>query len=267
LPDFFRSLSEAAAGGAPFALVTVVQVKSSTPREPGAKMGVFADGRTFGTIGGGILEKMAVDDAVRALKDGRSVLKEYSLTPKDQGGIGAECGGTAQIFIDVVAGAETLLMVGGGHIAQPLAKLAQLLGMRVEVVDDRTEFANAERFPGATFHNTSIAQTDFAKLVGPKTWVVIISRSHEIDKGALSAVVKLDAAYIGMIGSKRKVRVIMDRIREEGVPDDKLKKVFSPIGLDIGAESPEEIAVSIIAEIVSLRRKGESKCSLCRMEK
>ncbi|MDQ7780250.1 MAG: XdhC/CoxI family protein [Planctomycetota bacterium] len=267
MQEFFKSLNEAIEHGEPFALATVVHVKSSTPRQPGAKMGIHADGTTFGTVGGGLLEKKVIDDALQAIRDGGSLLKDYSLYPQDQGGIGTECGGSTQIFIDVISGADRLLLVGGGHIAQPLAKLGRMLGMSVEVVDDRPEFASPERFPAAVLHRTSIQQTDFSRLVNPRTWVVIISRSHEIDTDALKAVAGLPAAYVGMIGSKRKVRVIMDRLAADGVDKARLEKVFSPIGLDIGAESPEEIAVSIIAEIISIKRKGISECSLCRMNR
>lgn len=259
---FYEEFTRALRSGNSFAVATVVKVHASTPRETGAKMGVFADHATFGTIGGGKLEKLVVDDCISAISAGETLLKRYSLMPEDKGGIGTECGGDVEVFIEPLGQGEKLLLVGGGHIGLAIAGFAKILGLGLEVVDDRVEFANDKRFPGAVVHNTEIHATDFNSIITPRTFVIIVSRSHDIDEQALRAVLECDAPYVGMIGSKRKVHVILDNLAKHGVDPDELAKVFSPIGLDIGSETPEEIALSILGEIVSIKRKGESPLSL-----
>jgi xanthine dehydrogenase accessory factor len=259
---FYDDFKDAIESGISFALATVVRIHASTPRDPGAKMGVLPDGGTFGTIGGGKLEKLVVDDCMSALESGKPMLKRYSLMPENKGGIGSECGGDVEIFIDVIQKSEKLLIIGAGHVSLAISKIARILGFQIEVVDERADFANKERFPGAIINNSEIDKTDFKSLITPRTIVIIVSRSHEMDKTALGNVVECGAAYVGMIGSKRKVKYIMDSLKKAGTNTDKLEKVYSPIGLDIGAETPEEIALSILGEIISLKRKGISPLSM-----
>jgi len=262
MSDFNLELQKALGSGEPFALVTVISVQSSTPREPGAKMIVHNNGTVVGTIGGGKLEELAKKDALDSIFEQKSVYKNYSLMPEDKGGIGTECGGDASVFIDVFAKAPKLLVFGGGHIAHALYKIAMVLGYNMEIFDNRPEFASQERFPNAKVHAKKIEEINFNSVIDKGSLVIIITHSHEIDKELLAKVLEHPPLYVGMIGSKRKVRVILDEIEKEGTDKKKLDAVFSPIGLDIGAETPEEIAIAIISEIISIRRKGESPLSL-----
>ncbi|MBI4835590.1 MAG: XdhC family protein [Planctomycetes bacterium] len=262
MPRFYDDYRSALLSGKTFALATVVRIHASSPREPGAKMGVFPDRSIFGTIGGGKLEKMLIDDSLQILKTGKPVLKTYTLLPETKGGIGTECGGTLDIFIDIISAGAKIMLIGAGHISHALAGLAETCGFAVEVVDDRTEFANSERFPRSIIHNTPIKGTDFKSLINSETYVVIVSHSHEIDYEALKATINLPYAYLGMIGSQRKVKVLFSKLLEEGIKQNELDKIHAPIGLDINAETPEEIALSIMAEIVAVKRSGTSTLSM-----
>jgi xanthine dehydrogenase accessory factor len=159
------------------------------------------------------------------------------------------------VFIDVIAPQFTLLLIGAGHVAIPLAELAHLLGFRTVVFDDRAEYANRDRFPQADEVLVEDFETGLSVLdITPSTWVVIATRSHESDATALRAVVGSPAAYIGLLGSRRKVSLIFKALREEGIGEEQLARVYAPVGLDLGAETPEEIALSIMAEIIMLRQ-------------
>jgi xanthine dehydrogenase accessory factor len=167
------------------------------------------------------------------------------------------CGGRMDIFIDVIEPKPTLLIVGAGHIAYYLARLGHMVGFSIAVIDDRKEFANRERFPNAERVICDDMERTLSSIkITPSTYVVIVTRGHQYDLAALKQVIDSKAAYIGMIGSKSKVRIAFQELKSAGIAEDTLKRVHAPIGLDIGAETPQEIAVSIIAEIIKVRRGG-----------
>jgi len=258
----FEGITQALREGRPVALATVVQARGSTPREAGAKMVVFADGTILGTVGGGAMEAQVIAAAREALAAGESRLLHFTL--REGADEGSEepgiCGGDADVFIDVMLPQPTLLIAGAGHIAVPLARLGDILGFRVVVVDDRADFATPERFPTAGQLRVGDIATELSKVdINNQTYVVIITRGHAYDEAALRAVVNSPAAYIGMIGSRRKVATVFSHLREAGVSEEALARVHAPIGLDIGAETPEEIAVSIAAEIILVRRGGSGR--------
>ena len=259
----FSIAAEAVAQGQPFALCTVVRVEGSTPRDIGSKMIVYADGRTEGTVGGGKMEALVIEAAVWAITEGRSCLVSHQLHDVQEGDPGI-CGGSIEVFIDVAAPQPTLLLVGAGHVALPAAQMAHMSGFRVVVLDDRADMASEERFPQAAERIAAdIVQTLRNYTVTPQTYIVIVTRGHALDEEALREVIGSPAAYVGMIGSRRKVKVIMDHLREEGVDETLIQWVHSPIGLDIGSETPAEIAVSIVAELIAVRRgKGTTATSL-----
>ena len=241
------------------ALVTVVETRGSAPREGGAKMLVLPDGKTHGTIGGGVLERLLTDEALQAIKDGKGFLRDYDLVEESEGGIGSKCGGRSKVLVEVLKAQDALLICGGGHIAFELAKMASQVGFKVWVADPRQEFATRERFPDALdVLNVSPAADEVKALVTGSTYVVILTHDHDLDKEALASLVDTDAAYIGMIGSKRKVKAILKELEAEGVDKRLLDKVHSPIGLDIAAETPAEIAISILGEMIHIKRKGET---------
>lgn len=255
--DFYGRLLDMLDQHHKLAIATVVEVQGSTPREGGAKMMVMPDGSIHGTIGGGRLEKLVTEEALEAMKKGQGFYKEYDLVGEEEGGIGTECGGISKVLVEVISTPDRLLICGGGHVGLALAKMAAVLGMQVWVVDPREEFSDLERYPdGISVVNASPASDEVAELVSSNTYVVILTHEHQLDKKALGRLVDREAAYIGMIGSKRKVRRIMKELEDEGTGKDKLSKVHAPIGLDIAAETPSEIAISILGEIVNTKRKG-----------
>jgi xanthine dehydrogenase accessory factor len=260
----YKLIAQAVAQGRSVALATVVRAEGATPREIGAKMIVYDDGQIDGTVGGGKMEALVIQEAVAAIRQGASRLVHYELRDAAMGDPGI-CGGVADVFVDVVTPRPVLLVVGAGHIALPVAEIGSLCGFRVLVVDDRADMASAERFPHADERFAGdIVETLGNVSMTPNTYIVIITRGHAYDEQALRAVIDSPAGYIGMIGSRRKVRTIFDHLRADGIDEALLRRIHAPIGLDIGAQTPAEIAISILAEIVMLRhddrqgRRGQS---------
>ena len=241
--------------GDPVALVTVVRANGSTPQRAGAKMLVFPDGRTIGTIGGGCYENDALWKAREALVTGRSALLHYDLNDDFAQENGLVCGGQMDVHIDPLEPTPQLFIVGAGHVGWHLGRLGVEAGFRVHVIDDREKFANPERFPGAEqvivepipewLHRTELP---------PSAFVVVVTRGHTHDLDAMRALAARDLKYLGLIGSRAKVRRIFDLLLEERLPTECLSRVHAPIGLDIGAVTPAEIAVSIMAELIAVRR-------------
>ncbi len=355
---FKTALREVCSGDSAAALVTITDVKGSTPRKPGAKMLVFPDGRVIGTIGGGCGEAEVRREALNVLSSLTPVKYIVNMTNDMAEEEGMVCGGIMQVLIDILtpgtnaekkllaayldsleAGEEPvlatitncsgetgrlgrkyfvtangrqqgdlghdklneavsqrieqvrlegktrtitvpsengqpectllfepapapieLLILGGGHIALPLASMANILGYQVTVVDDRPDFANSARFPGAS----QVICKDFVGAlqelqISNRTFVVIVTRGHRHDKLCLQEVASRPASYVGMIGSRRRVKALLSELREEGIPQESLERIHSPIGLDIEAETPEEIAVGILAEIINVYRGGRAK--------
>jgi xanthine dehydrogenase accessory factor len=240
----------------PACLLTVIEARGSTPRETGAKMLLRGDGSTVGTIGGGAVEAAALERARAALSCGDSQLEQYSIRGESEDDLGA-CGGEVQVFIEVLRLKSTLLIAGAGHVAQPLAEMGHLLGFRTVVVDDRAELLTRERFP----HVDELVATDFSRLadevaVSSRTFVVIVTRGHVHDAVVLQQMLSTPAAYIGMIGSRRKVRTVFEDLLAKGASGDRLAEVHAPIGLRTGGQTPAEIALGIMDEIVLAQHGG-----------
>ena len=241
------------------ALVTVVETSGSAPGKAGFKMLVDASGTALGTVGGGLVEATVIRDAQKAIRERESRICSYKLDQEAAGGLGMLCGGAASVFIDVIGSPETLLIVGAGHVAQPLAAMANTLGFKVEVMDDREDFCNKERFPGATRCLVGdIGELLAAATITRNTYIVIITRGHAYDQVALEQTINSDAAYLGMIGSRKKVQTIFNNLGEQGIEDRKIERVYAPIGMDIGAKTVEEIGISILAEIIA-HKYGKSR--------
>jgi xanthine dehydrogenase accessory factor len=242
--------------------VTIVRSSGSTPQRTGAKMLVFADGRTIGTIGGGCYENDALGRAREAIASGRAALVKYDLNDDFAQESGLICGGQMEVYIDPIAPAPALYVIGAGHVGWHLARAAADAGFRIHVIDDREKFANADRFPAA--ENIEVddiaAWLDRADLP-PTAYVVIVTRGHTHDFDALRALAARDLRYLGLIGSRAKVARVFDALRAEGMPLECLARVHAPIGLDIGAITPAEIAVSILAELIAIRH-GKDVSSL-----
>lgn len=254
LEEVLAAANDALARGETVALVTIVRAQGSTPQRVGAKMLVFADGRTVGTIGGGCYESEAFWKARDAISSGRPSLVRFDLNDDIAGESGLICGGQMDVFIEPLSASPHLYIAGGGHVGVCLARAAAEVGFRIHIVDDREKYASSERFPDAEEVVVDsipgwLEQAAFA----PPAYVAIVTRGHQHDLAALRAVATRELRYVGLIGSKAKVTRIFDALREEGIPADALRRVHAPIGLDLGAVTPQEIAVSIVAELVAVR--------------
>ena len=253
--EVLEAALQAEARGERAALVTVVATEGSTPQKAGARMLVHADGRIEGTIGGGCLEAEMAWRAREAIEGRRPKLVSYDLTPDQAGEDGLVCGGRMQVFIEPIEGTPVLCLFGAGHVAKPLARMAKACGFRVELVDDRVKFANAERFPEADLvvvDEFSAAATRMT--LGPNSYAVVVTRGHKGDADALRAVLGRGLRFVGLLGSRPKVVHIFAALQERGVSLEELATVHAPLGLEIGAQTPDEIAVSILAEMIAVRR-------------
>jgi xanthine dehydrogenase accessory factor len=252
--DLYARMAELAQEGTPFVVATITGVNGSSPRDIGAKMLILGDGTTVETVGGGVLEQRVITDALGCLASGVSRGEQYQLRADGDHALGALCGGEVTVFFEAHAPDRTLLIVGAGHVGQRLCQCAKMLDYRVAVLDSRRDMVSRERFPQADqLICGDPSQTAELFPVDGSTHVVIVTHSHEHDKEALRSVVDSGAAYVGMMGSASKVRTIFARLREAGIGPDLLDVVHAPIGLDIGAETPAELALCIMAEIVAQR--------------
>jgi xanthine dehydrogenase accessory factor len=253
----FSAAARALERGDDAAMVTIVSARGSTPQQVGAKIIVYADGRTIGTIGGGCYESDACGKAREAIRTRKTSLVSYDLTDEMVQENGLICGGQMQVFIEPLEPSPHLYLVGAGHVSQQVARVAQLVGFRVHVLDDRDKFANEERFPDAASVIVDDIETWLASADIPASaFVVVVTRGHNHDFVALKALAGRPFRYLGMIGSRAKVRKINDALAEAGVSPDWIRNVYAPIGLAIGAVTPEEIAVSIVSELIAVRRQA-----------
>jgi len=252
--EVFAAVADALERGEAAALVTIVATHGSTPQRVGAKMLVYADGRTIGTIGGGCYENDAFGKAREAIANRRPQLLHYELADDFAQETGLICGGQMDVYIEPIEPSPELYIIGAGHVGFHLARLAEEVGFRVTVVDDRVKFANAERFPNAA----EIVVDDIPGWVARTrlplhAYVVIVTRGHTNDLEALRALAPHDLRYLGLIGSRAKVARIFEALKTDRMPDEHLQRVHAPIGLDIGAVTPQEIAVSILAELIAVK--------------
>jgi xanthine dehydrogenase accessory factor len=252
--EVFAAVAEALQRGESAALVTIIRTSGSTPQRVGAKMLVFDDGRTVGTIGGGCYEADAFWKAREAIGNGRPRTVRYELTDDLAEESGLICGGQMEVYIEPVEAAPRLYIVGAGHVGYHLARAAHEVGFRIHVIDDRQKFANAERFPQAeAIVVDSIADWLHSAELPASSYAVILTRGHRYDLDALRALAARELRYIGLIGSRAKVARLYDALLAESMPSECLARVHAPIGLDIGAVTPQEIAVSIVAELIAVK--------------
>jgi xanthine dehydrogenase accessory factor len=232
-----------------FCLATVLASNIADAR-PGRKAIVFDNGSVEGSLGSTQLESNLGDLAQKAFKENKSQVADL------EGGV--------KVFLNILSVDAQLILCGAGHIAVPLSEFAQHLGFRVTVIDDRSDFASPSRFPDcnviAEEFTTALRDYHFSAA----TYVVVITRGHEHDVDCLIEILKKKTVYVGLIGSRRRVRFVLEMLEEKGFSRARLKDVFTPIGLPIGAESPEEIALSIVSELVCVRRKGPAQARALR---
>jgi len=251
--------------GEAFALAFIIESRGSTPRNSG-RMLIRSDGSSVGTVGGGAMEAMVLEEAAEALREGVSRTVQRNLVPEGKDAAGMECGGAMTVRIDISGAPSRLLLIGGGHVNLAIAEAGSRLGFAVEVAESREEFCSPERFPMARnlYRRDNLIDAIADTAIDENTWAVIAT--HDDDIRALGALADSKAAYIGMLGSKRKVAVAVSTLRERGVSEEVIAGIRAPVGLDIGAETPEEIAVSVMAEILKVR-SGRSGLPLQGMSK
>ena len=257
MDDIYEAIARLRRRGEKAVLATIVSTEGSAPRKESAKMLVTADGKIKGTIGGGAIEHQAYQEALKMIDGNESKLAHYELTNADASKEGMTCGGIVDVFLEPIKPLPSLIIFGGGHISFFLARIGKMVDFRVTIIDDRPEFANPERFPEADETICEDLATVMNKLeINSSSYIVIVTRGHQNDEQVLQWAAKTNAGYLGMIGSKRKIKTSYAYLKTKGITQEQLDRVHSPIGLAIGAETPEEIAVAIMAEIIQIRRQG-----------
>ena len=257
--EIYKLLAELESSGEGGAVCTIIRSRGSTPRHAGSKIIVYADGHFVGTVGGGEVEARVIHEALDALKEGSPRILSYDMVDPKQGDPGV-CGGQLEVYVEPVVPRATLLIVGGGHVGKAVAHLARWLDFRVAVSDDRVEFCTPEANPDAEiFLPVAMADIPSHLKINPQTYIVLTTRGVSVDTQGLPALLQSQAAYIGVIGSRRRWKITHDALLEMGVPAENIDRVRSPIGLELNAETPEEIAVSIMAEIIMLRNHGNGR--------
>ena len=260
MSDFYEEILKLRSEGKSGALATIVSTKGSTPREIGAKMLILEDGKFLGSVGGGCMEAEVWQEAMKVMAEDRPKTIHLDLTGKEAEEGGMICGGVMDIYIEPIAPPPRVFIFGGGHISLFVSKMSTMVGFQVVVVDDRPQFANQERFPEADEVIAEEFPFVFPKLkVNKSSYLVIVTRGHAYDQEVLEWALGQEVKYIGMIGSRKKIQTVYDALKQKGIPPDQLQRVYAPIGLNIGALTPEEIAVSIVAQMIQVRRhkKGE----------
>jgi xanthine dehydrogenase accessory factor len=252
-----KELNKALEAGQIFVLATIVKTSGSSPRKAGAKMIIYSDGTIYGTIGGGKFEKCVIEDSLQMLSNNAGHLfKKYSFTQTGKDAIGMSCGGNAEVFMELTGNQENLVIFGGGHIGFELAELALKSNFKVTVVDDTQE--NLDKYNSRI--KTVLAETDYSGNIPelPRNcFIVLVTRSHSCDKEILKQVITNGNRYIGVVGSKAKSVKLFKHLEDSGVKPELFEAIHIPIGLDIKAEGPFEIAVSIIAELIAVKNKDD----------
>jgi len=253
--DLYEEIVELRSKGLRAALATIIVSKGATPRKDSAKMLVYEDGRRSGTIGGGFTESEVCREALIALKTGKPKLLSFDLTGIDHEESALVCGGSMQVYVESVLPDPTLFIFGAGFVSRAVAEAVKPIGFRIAVVDDRIEYANPEKFPIADVFYVDGWEEVLKKLpVNDSSYLFIATRGHKLDLLCLRFALQSPARYIGMLGSLRKNQSLFELLEKEGVDPAKFKRVCVPVGIDIGAETAEEIAASMAAELIAVRK-------------
>jgi xanthine dehydrogenase accessory factor len=258
-PSIFQMVTELESSGNAGALCTVIASKGSAPRRAGTKMLVYHDGSIAGTVGGGELENRVRAVALEAISQGHPRMLSYTMSDTARGDPGV-CGGQVEVYVEPILPAPVLVIVGGGHVGKAVSHLAKWLGFQVVVSDDRPEFCKSEVNPDADkFLPIPMNEIPNHLTITPQTYIVLTTRGVTVDIIGLPALIESSAAYIGVIGSQRRWATTVKQLRKTGISKENIERIHSPIGLELNAETPEEIAVSIMAEIIMIRNAGTGK--------
>ncbi|HBG74582.1 MAG: hypothetical protein A2X25_11155 [Chloroflexi bacterium GWB2_49_20] len=259
MKSIYQALLELEQNSKSAALCTVVKTSGSTPRHSTSKMLVFPDSPIIGSVGGGELENQVVLEAKLVIKNKHAKLIEYKMTDPAQGDVGV-CGGQVMVFIEPIIPSPLIVIIGGGHVGKAVAHISKWLGFRVAISDDRPEFCTPEANPDADiFFPIEMKYLPDQLVITDQTYLVLTTRGVSTDIEGLPALLKTSAGFIGIIGSKRRWAETVKQLGSKGITREDLARIHSPIGLEINAETPEEIAVSILAEILMHHHKGTGK--------
>ncbi len=253
MTNIYGKLDESIRGGQAVCLCVVIETKGAVPRHAGSKMLVYADARTEGTVGGGQVENETVNAALRALKTGQPDILHYTLNPKEKNAVGI-CGGDVTVYIEPQTVRPVLLILGAGHVGRSVAKFAQLLDFRVVVSDEREELCTSEQIPGEVeFLPIPMKDIPSQLEINEQVYIVGVTQGSDVDVAGLPSILEHTPAYIGLIGSSKRWGTTKKSLLDLGVSKEKIEKIKSPIGIDIEAETPDEIAISILAEVIAAR--------------
>lgn len=256
--DIYEEIVELRRRGQRAALATIVVRKGSTPRKDAAKMLVYEDGRQMGSIGGGCTEAEVCREALLVMRVEKPKVLTFDLTEDDAKESGLLCGGIMEVYVEPILPDPTLFVFGAGHVGQCVAQVAKGIGFKVAVVDDRIKYANRERFPQADGFYVDSWEAVFQKLpVNDSSYLLIATRGHNYDLACLRFAVQSPAKYIGLLGSRRKTKLLFEALEREGIDPANFERVFAPVGIEIGSETPEEIAISVAAELIAVRKNLE----------
>lgn len=257
--DLFRLLQQAQEKGEDVALATVVRTHGSVPRHAGSKMVVWPDGRIAGTVGGGMLESKVIEAAQQVIATARPDLLTYHMNDINAGDVGV-CGGTVEVFIEPMLPPPTVLIIGCGHVGKEVAALAKWVGFRVLVSDDRPDLCTPSHIPDMDgYYVTAAAELAKHVPITSQTYVAAMTRGQTVDVALLPVLLASPVRYIGLIGSRRRWALTAEAMRQAGFSDGQLARVHAPVGLELRAETPREIAVSVVAEIIMVQHGGDGR--------
>ncbi|MFP4497405.1 MAG: XdhC family protein [Vulcanimicrobiota bacterium] len=241
------------------AVATVVRATPGTPRKIGAKMLVLPDGSIIGTIGGGGFEKKVIEEGRKVCRTSEPMMINEDMNP-ETGGLGAVCGGQVALYLEPILKKSRLFIFGAGHVGKAIAELAQYLDFNINIIDERKEWANLKNYPmPCKLWTDSNIQAARNIPLDKDSFIVILTYSWQLDESILKELIKKDYTYLGVIGSRNKIKTLYDNLVSEGFKHEDFSRVYAPIGLPIGAYSPHEIAVSILGEIIAVQKEVRHK--------
>lgn len=259
MTGIYEKVADIKAAGETVAFCVIVSASGSTPRGPGSKMLVYPDGGFEGTVGGGELEQRVIEAAVQSIKDGKPQMISYQMSDPERGDPGV-CGGQLEVYVEPILPQPTVIVIGAGHVGREVAELAHWLDFRVIISDDREELLEGDLFEAYDLvHHGTISELIEQIRIHPQTYMILTTRNVEVDVAGLPAILASKAAYIGVIGSRRRWATTVKELKALGVSEDQLDEVYSPVGLELEAETPKEIAVSIMAQVIMVRNGGHGR--------